>query len=213
MPPPNPRHKRTAAQRAADAVLIEKWLLQGHTHANIAAMLSHQRDYTLTRQQVSLDAAKLMEWWKTEVMRDFDVAFTRQLMALDMQEAELWEAWDKSKKRSPGNIAYMRALLEVHDLRARLLGFYAPVPGQVSRGGSQRFPATPPPVVRVVFKNGTQELPAGELPLASSCAVIGKAPFPAHPCLPLPLCAVVSWAATTPADDSTRPPHHSATAA
>jgi hypothetical protein len=162
MPPRNPRHKRTAAQRAADALLIEKWLLQGHTHANIAAMLSSHRDYTLTRQQITLDAAKLRDLWKTELSRDFDAALARELVSLAMQAKELWEAWDRSKQWSPGNVAYMRALLEVRDLRARLLGLYAPVSGQVSRRGFQRFPATPPPVVRVVFNSEPRNLSTGQ---------------------------------------------------
>ena len=139
---PEPRHrgpKRTAAQRAADLVLIERMALRGESHASIAEAVSAQRSYAISRQTVSYDIARLARDWEAAAAESFASAKARALRKLEELERSGWESLERSRKDGgPGSVAFVKVLLEVHDRRAKLLGLDAPTRTEIS--GSEGGP-------------------------------------------------------------------------
>ena len=125
--------KRSATQRAADLVFIESRVLRGVGHSAIAAELSKKRGYTLSRQSVSHDIARLRTNWEARARESFGAARARELAQLDAAGAEAWTAWEASKSgKGAGNPAFLTAIVTAHDRRARLLGLLAPVRTEIS---------------------------------------------------------------------------------
>ena len=146
-------NKRTPAQILADMAYIEHAVVRGKWQRDIAKELSAIRPYKLSRQQIAYDYRKIQETWKTEMVEEIDAQKRKLLRKLDHQEVELWAAWDESKldhtKRNEerttsgangtskkvrtdketqcGDVAYMEALLKIHERRAKILGLDAPV--------------------------------------------------------------------------------------
>jgi len=133
---PESRHrgpKRTAAQRAADLVLIERMALRGESHASIAEAVSAQRPYAISRQTVSYDIARLARDWEAAAAESFASAKARALRKLEELERSGWESLERSRKDGgPGSVAFVKVLLEVHDRRAKLLGLDAPTRTEIS---------------------------------------------------------------------------------
>jgi hypothetical protein len=90
--------KRTNAQRMADLVIVEREHLKGKTHQEIADMLNGMRPYVLTRQQITYDLAKLADEWRERSAAAVDVHRAKELAGLTLQEAELWQEWERSKE-------------------------------------------------------------------------------------------------------------------
>ncbi len=156
------RKKRTPAQILADMAYIEHAVVRGKWQRDIAKELSAIRPYTLSRQQIAYDYRKIQETWKAEMVEEIDAEKRKLLRKLDHQEVELWAAWDKSKldhtKRNEerttsgangtskkvrteketqcGDVAYMEALLKIHERRAKILGLDAPAQIANADGGN-----------------------------------------------------------------------------
>lgn len=90
-------NKRTPAQKADDALFIQRLHLRGQGVREIAEALSKVRPYTLSHQQVALDLKKLRQMWLKEAVGHVAIEKQKELRKLDMLEAELWTEWDKSK--------------------------------------------------------------------------------------------------------------------
>lgn len=134
--------KRTAAQRAADLRYIEDKHLRGKSHASIAEMLSAERGYSISRQQVAYDLKGLAEIWAAEAKELIAGGKAQLLKSLAAMETALWDSWEQSRRpndlplpqpsASPrgknsksnftGDPAYMKLILEIQDRRAQLLG-------------------------------------------------------------------------------------------
>ena len=127
---PDHRKKRSAAQRAADSDFIEGHVLRGRTQAEIAALLSDVRPYTLSRQMIAYDIAELKRRWTEAAVESFGVAQAKALRKLDEVEKEAWHQSERSK--ADGNTACLKLVLEVHDRRVRLLGLDAPARSEIS---------------------------------------------------------------------------------
>lgn len=178
--PQSPAHKRTQAQRDNDALFIERMLLEGASHQAIADALSAERDYTLSRVQITKDARKLTDKWKSEAGRDMAKEKESQLRKLDMQEYELWAAWHRSKKDAEkrqlhvegaaapgaqpakqtitregqcGDAAYMARLLEINRERSKILGLYAPTKTEMTGAdGAPLATSAPPPIINFTIR-------------------------------------------------------------
>ena len=122
--------KRSAAQRAADLEFIEGHVLRGRTPAEIAALLSNERPYTLSRQMIAYDIAELKQRWTEAAVESFGLAQAKALRKLDEVEREAWSQYERSK--ADGNTACLKHILEVHDRRVRLLGLGAPARSEIS---------------------------------------------------------------------------------
>jgi hypothetical protein len=142
--------KRTAAQRSADLRYAEHHHLRGRTHARIAEMLSKERGYSISRQQVAYDLKGLEQEWMAEAEELVGLGRARALKSLAMQEEAAWDGWDTSRRlpdvlavlASPahpslrrkdanasfaGDPAFLKRVMEIHDRRTRLLGLEVPV--------------------------------------------------------------------------------------
>lgn len=95
---PNKANKRTKAQIEADLVIVEELTLRGVTQVDIAAHLAAIRPYTLCRQQIQADQAKLKARWRKESARMVENIINQDLKTMALQERELWIAWNKSKE-------------------------------------------------------------------------------------------------------------------
>jgi hypothetical protein len=139
--------KRTAAQRAADLSYAEHHHLRGRTHTRIAEMLSMERGYSISRQQIAYDLKGLEQEWVANAQELIKLTKARALKSLAMQEAAAWDGWEASHRPAEafttsiqslsrrkdaranfaGDPAYLKIMLEIHDRRARLLGLDVPV--------------------------------------------------------------------------------------
>jgi hypothetical protein len=115
--------KRSAAQRAADLVFIERLVLQGKFQAEIAELLSKERPYRLSRSMVQNDIERLKGIWTKAAVESFGLAQARALKKLELVEREAWMLHEKTK--ADGNADGLKKVLEVHDRVARLLGLDA----------------------------------------------------------------------------------------
>jgi hypothetical protein len=93
----NPTFKRTQAERVADAVEIERWHLKGKSEREIVRLLAEIRPYTLSQKQINYDLQKIRKEWMSASVAKVSEAIARELRGLQIQEDELWEAWERSK--------------------------------------------------------------------------------------------------------------------
>lgn len=91
--------KRNAEQRERDLVFISEGYLEGKTQAQIAAELSDQRPYSLSRSTISLDLKLIHERWIETQLANFDLVKARELSRIDKLEREYWEAWERSTQK------------------------------------------------------------------------------------------------------------------
>jgi hypothetical protein len=157
------KRKRTPMQRAADALLIEKMLIEGYASHEIADEIARQRPYRITSNQVRNDSKKIRERWKEEAAQYRESSINQELRGLRRQEIEAWTAWEKSKQdgsrqtltklsdgtaqgaakerksavkiSANGDPAYQRLILEIRRERAKLLGLDAPVRSELTGAG------------------------------------------------------------------------------
>jgi hypothetical protein len=113
---------RTPLQRAMDLDLIEQLALRGLQHVEIAAEIGKKRGYSISRQMVSYSLAGLAKQWEEAARESFAAAKARALRLLSVVEREAWQAWAAKEK----NPTYLTQILNVHDRRARMLGFESP---------------------------------------------------------------------------------------
>lgn len=143
-------YRRTPEQRENDLVFCTDLFLRGYSCRQIADLLNQRNakmglDYAIVPpMRVYKDLKQLLINWKREHEENIDLYITKELSKLDKIEAELWDAWERSKKRIvskirqsglktersetfAGNPRYLDLVLSVQQRRAKLLGLDAPV--------------------------------------------------------------------------------------
>lgn len=143
-------YRRTPEQRENDLVFCTDLFLRGYSYRQIADLLNQRNakmglDYAIVPpMRVYKDLKQLLINWKREHEENIDLYITKELSKLDKIEAELWDAWERSKKRIvskirqsglkkersetfAGNPHYLDLVLSVQQRRAKLLGLDAPV--------------------------------------------------------------------------------------
>lgn len=143
-------YRRTPEQRENDLVFCTDLFLRGYSYRQIADLLNQHNakmglDYAIVPpMRVYKDLKQLLINWKREHEENIDLYITKELSKLDKIEAELWDAWERSKKRIvskirqsglktersetfAGNPRYLDLVLSVQQRRAKLLGLDAPV--------------------------------------------------------------------------------------
>jgi hypothetical protein len=143
-------YRRTPEQRENDLVFCTDLFLRGYSYRQIADLLNQRNakmglDYAIVPpMRVYKDLKQLLINWKREHEENIDLYITKELSKLDKIETELWDAWERSKKRIvskirqsglktersetfAGNPRYLDLVLFVQQRRAKLLGLDAPV--------------------------------------------------------------------------------------
>lgn len=143
-------YRRTPEQRENDLVFCTDLFLRGYSYRQIADLLNQRNakmglDYAIVPpMRVYKDLKQLLINWKREHEENIDLYITKELSKLDKIEAELWDAWERSKKRIvskirqsglktersetfAGNPRYLDLVLSVQQRRAKLLGLDSPV--------------------------------------------------------------------------------------
>lgn len=143
-------YRRTPEQRENDLVFCTDLFLRGYSYRQISDLLNQRNakmglDYAIVPpMRVYKDLKQLLINWKREHEENIDLYMTKELSKLDKIEAELWDAWERSKKRIvskirqsglktersetfAGNPRYLDLVLSVQQRRAKLLGLDAPV--------------------------------------------------------------------------------------
>lgn len=143
-------YRRTPEQRENDLVFCTDLFLRGYSYRQIADLLNQRNakmglNYAIVPpMRVYKDLKQLLINWKREHEENIDLYITKELYKLDKIEAELWDAWERSKKRIVskirqsglktersetfvGNPRYLDLVLSVQQRRAKLLGLDAPV--------------------------------------------------------------------------------------
>lgn len=92
----NTSNKRSQAQRAADLVLIEKLHRQGKNQYEIADILSAQRPYSLSREQIKYDLEQLKALWQKEALVERSEAIAEELSEIKVLQKQYYDAWEKS---------------------------------------------------------------------------------------------------------------------
>ena len=92
--------KRRPDQRRRDLAIVANLYMQGYTQAEIAEHLNSRdeedRDYEISRHQISYDLGTLREEWLNSALVDLDRRKAEELAKLDRLEREYWEAWRRS---------------------------------------------------------------------------------------------------------------------
>ena len=143
-------YRRTPEQRENDLVFCTDLFLRGYSYRQISDLLNKRNakmglDYAIVPpMRVYKDLKQLLINWKREHEENIDLYITKELSKLDKMETELWDAWERSKKRIvskirqsglktersetfAGNPRYLDLVLSVQQRRAKLLGLDAPV--------------------------------------------------------------------------------------
>lgn len=138
------RKRRSKDQKEVDIVKIAPLYLQGLNYREIADKLG------LSIKQVSSDILSIKEEWRKAYIEDFNEFRKRELLKIDLIEAEAWKAWEKSKRGrtsttksaedsqqfgarksateehmdSHGDVQYLQLVQSCVTSRMRLLGAY-----------------------------------------------------------------------------------------
>lgn len=107
-PKPKPKRKtlapanggRNSIAQERDLELISKWRIQGKSLAAIGQLLAsvHGRPKPYDHSVIGTAMRKIEERWKAAATANHDAYIRQEVAKLDLQEAELWEAWEKSKQ-------------------------------------------------------------------------------------------------------------------
>lgn len=98
-------YRRTPEQRENDLVFCTDLFLRGYSYRQISDLLNQRNaklglDYAIVPpMRVYKDLKQLLINWKREHEENIDLYITKELSKLDKIEAELWDAWERSKKR------------------------------------------------------------------------------------------------------------------
>lgn len=93
-------NKRNGKQKAADAVLLQTWLVKGWTLAMMAEALEKLRPYTLSKVQISYDIKKLEAEWRAQNEQSRTRSKERLLAEIDMVRREAWSMLEASQKKT-----------------------------------------------------------------------------------------------------------------
>jgi len=94
-----PAHKRSPTDIARDAIWIEEQYIRGIRNPKKIAQLMGKtnRHYKLSGDQIKKDLDKMRAAWRGRFGEQMKTAAEQTLATLDLQEAELWAAWERSK--------------------------------------------------------------------------------------------------------------------
>ena len=95
-------NKRTEFQIMYDRVLISEMYRKGAYQETIrdainARYKSDKLEVTLTRQQIGYDIKELIKEWRESAVLNIDEIKQAELEKINIIEAEMWEAWFRSK--------------------------------------------------------------------------------------------------------------------
>lgn len=142
------KKRRSKDQREVDIAQIAPLYIQGKNYREIAEILG------LSIKQVAMDITSIKEDWRKTYIEDFNEYRKRELLKVDLIEAEAWAAWEKSKRgrtsrvkaaedsqqfgsrrsateehsESHGDVQYLQIVHTCVNTRARLLGMYGAAP-------------------------------------------------------------------------------------
>lgn len=146
--------KRTPDEVLRDRAEITRLNMEGKTQNEIIAALGGIRDYKLSVQTIARDLkAVRLEWLNTSV-ENYEKTALIELARIDREEAEAWDAWERSKRpiirrktgesaKGPidertcdeyedgtiaerdGNPAFLQRLESIRQRRCAILGFPA----------------------------------------------------------------------------------------
>ena len=86
------RKRRSKDQKEVDITKIAPLYLKGLNYREISEQLG------LSIKQVSSDILSIKEEWRKAYIDDFNEFRKRELLKIDLIEAEAWKAWEKSKR-------------------------------------------------------------------------------------------------------------------
>jgi hypothetical protein len=141
--------KRTSLQRAQDVAEVEKLALRGLSHAEIAVRIGKRTGYTLSRQIVSYDLARIRRAYETSAVESFAAQRNKELRRLELTFAEAFDGWEKScRSKDGGNPSFLTIILQAHDRLVKLMGLAAPDRHEISGagGGPIQLEASPGPL-------------------------------------------------------------------
>jgi hypothetical protein len=140
--------KRSSLQRAADLAAIERLALRGLSHAEIAEKIGKSRGYTLSRQIVTYDLARVRSRYENAALESFAMQRAKANRKLDLAEREAWSAYDLSVVRKKPDMGCIDLVLRIHDRRTKLAGLEAPSRLELSGngGGAIQIEASPGPI-------------------------------------------------------------------
>jgi hypothetical protein len=93
----NFRGKRNALQIEADKEFAKTLFLKGHTSREIMVELNKVRDYTLSHVTICEDIKEIKSEMEANLSLEVKGHISRALAKIDLQEKELWAAWERSK--------------------------------------------------------------------------------------------------------------------
>jgi hypothetical protein len=127
--------KRSSLQRAADLAEVERLALRGLSHAEIAAKIGKSRGYSLSRQIITYDLARVRARYETQAVESFASQRAKANRKLDLAEGEAWKCYDASVARKKPDMGCIDLVLRIHDRRTKLSGLEAPSRLELSGSG------------------------------------------------------------------------------
>lgn len=128
--------KRQIQAKAARLQIVSRLWLRQYTYRQIREKVMeelHLKSYAIGTVKNDIDAA--MKLLNARVGDNMEDARDLELHRIDEACAELWDAWEKSKRGSGlGTVAYMSEIRQQLQERRKLLGLYAPEKKEVSGG-------------------------------------------------------------------------------
>lgn len=90
--------KRNSLQRTEDKVIIKNLYLRGLNTREIAKHISEERPYTLSYVTIADDILEIKAEMEANLSMEVKGHMAKMIATIDLQEAELWAAWDRSRK-------------------------------------------------------------------------------------------------------------------
>jgi len=141
---------RTRLQREADLKFLTEGILVGKGINELQEALAAIRPYKLSVPTISRDVSDIEHRWKDRAFRNSSFVLGEELAKLNLYEREAWAQWQRSKEEKlktavmmeeggktsgvakkrqtvnretkAGDIAFLSALIVLHEKRVKLLG-------------------------------------------------------------------------------------------
>lgn len=95
----NKANRKRLQKREARLPLVSQLYSKGYSYDRIReAVMSQIGLETYSKSTVHKDIHYLLTEWRKERLEDIDSALQLELQKINMQETELWDAWEKSKE-------------------------------------------------------------------------------------------------------------------
>lgn len=134
--------KRTTEERERDLVTTTEMYLKGKKQWEIA------QEIGVSVEQISYDLRDIRQRWRESTLVDFNEMKQRELEKIDLLEQTYWDGWQRStqektktrtsktgdtssasieKEMLVGDTRFLQGVERCIDMRAKILGTYAPV--------------------------------------------------------------------------------------